>query len=45
MKKRGLVTIPRLPFPLNSGGKIAIYDTIKSLSKKYELVIIIIYDN
>uniref|UniRef100_UPI0040471732 glycosyltransferase n=1 Tax=Bacteroidota TaxID=976 RepID=UPI0040471732 len=45
MKKRGLVTIPRLPFPLNSGGKIAIYDTIKSLSKKYELVIIIIDDN
>lgn len=45
MKKRGLITIPRMPFPLNSGGRIAIYDAIKSLSKKYELVIIIIDDN
>lgn len=34
-----------MPYPLNSGGRIAIYDTIKSLSKKYELVIIIIDDN
>jgi len=45
MRKRGLIIIPRMPFPLNSGGRIAIYDTINSLSKKYELVLIIIDDN
>ncbi len=40
-----LVTIPRMPFPLNSGGRIAIYDTLRLLSKKYILTIIIIDDN
>ncbi len=43
-KKRALVVIPRMPFPLNSGGKIAIYDAIKLLSKKYSLTLIIIDD-
>ena len=40
-----LVTIPRMPFPLNSGGRIAIYDTLTILSKKYKLTLIIIDDN
>ena len=40
-----LVTIPRIPFPLNSGGRIAIYDTLSILSKKYKLTLIIIDDN
>ena len=40
-----LIPIPRMPFPLNSGGRIAIYDTLKILSKKYKLTIIIIDDN
>ena len=40
-----LIPIPRMPFPLNSGGRIAIYDTLKILCKKYELTIIIIDDN
>ena len=44
-KKRLLVVVPRIPFPLNSGGRIAIYDTIKSLSIKYELVLVIVDDD
>lgn len=40
-----LLTIPRIPFPLNSGGRIAIYDTIKLLSQKHDLIIVIIDDN
>ena len=40
-----LITIPRMPFPLNSGGRIAIYDTLKILSKKYKLTLVIIDDN
>ena len=40
-----LVTIPRMPFPLNSGGRIAIYDTLTILSMKYKLTLIIIDDN
>lgn len=44
-KRRILVTIPRIPFPLNSGGRIAIYDTLKMLSNNYILTIIIIDDN
>ena len=34
-----------MPYPLNSGGRIAIYDTLKLLSKNNELTIIIIDDN
>lgn len=45
MKKKILITIPRMPFPLNSGGRIAIYDSLKILSKKYELTLVIIDDN
>lgn len=40
-----LVTIPRMPYPLNSGGRIAIYDSLKLLSKKYDLTLVIIDDN
>jgi glycosyltransferase involved in cell wall biosynthesis len=39
-----LVTIPRMPFPLNSGGRIAIYDALTLLSKKYILTLVIIDD-
>lgn len=42
--KKGLVVIPRMPYPLNSGGRIAIYDALSLLAKKYKLVIIIIDD-
>jgi glycosyltransferase involved in cell wall biosynthesis len=44
-RKRLLIVIPRIPYPLNSGGRIAIYDTIKMLSIKYELVLIIVDDD
>jgi hypothetical protein len=44
IKKKALVVIPRMPYPLNSGGRIAIYDAVKLLSKKYELAIVIIDD-
>ncbi|MDB5002311.1 MAG: glycosyl transferase group 1 [Mucilaginibacter sp.] len=44
-RKKGLIVIPRMPYPLNSGGRIAIYDSLEQLSQKYELVIIIIDDD
>jgi glycosyltransferase involved in cell wall biosynthesis len=44
-KKKGIIVIPRMPYPLNSGGRIAIYDCLKQLSEKYDLVIIIIDDD
>jgi glycosyltransferase involved in cell wall biosynthesis len=40
-----LITVPRMPYPLNSGGRIAIYDSLKILSIKYDLTLIIIDDN
>lgn len=45
MRKKILVTIPRLPYPLNSGGRIAIYDALSTLSENYNLTIVIIDDN
>ncbi len=45
MKKKCLVLVPRMPYPLNSGGRIAIYDAIKILSRKYELVIVVVDDH
>lgn len=44
-KKSILLLVPRMPYPLNSGGRIAIFETIKSLSKHYSISIIIIDDN
>jgi len=44
-KKSILIIIPRMPYPLNSGGRIAIFETIKSLSNHYKLSIIIIDDD
>lgn len=44
-RKKILITIPRIPFPLNSGGRIAIYDTLKMLSNNFDLTLIIIDDN
>ena len=44
-KLRILIVVPRTPYPLNSGGRIAIYDTIKMLSKKYSITLVIIDDN
>jgi glycosyltransferase involved in cell wall biosynthesis len=44
-KKRLLIVVPRIPFPLNSGGRLAIYDTIESLSTNFELVLIFIDDD
>src|ERR1700760_1513948 len=44
-KKKVLLLVPRMPYPLNSGGRIAIYETVKSLSKLYDLSLIIIDDN
>ncbi len=40
-----VITIPRTPFPLNSGGRIAIYNTLRSLSKRHTLTLIIIDDD
>ncbi len=40
-----MITVPRMPYPLNSGGRIAIYDSLKILSIKYDLTLIIIDDN
>lgn len=34
-----------MPFPLNSGGRIAIYDALNMLSRKYTLVLVIIDDD
>jgi glycosyltransferase involved in cell wall biosynthesis len=45
IKKKILAIIPRMPFPLNSGGRIATYDTLKILSRKYNLVLIILDDD
>ena len=45
MRKKILITIPRIPYPLNSGGRIAIYDALHTLSKNYILTIVIIDDN
>jgi hypothetical protein len=45
MRKKILITIPRIPYPLNSGGRIAIYEVLNTLSKYYILTIIIIDDN
>lgn len=45
MRKKILITIPRMPYPLNSGGRIAIYDALNALSKNYILTIVIIDDN
>jgi hypothetical protein len=45
MRKKILITIPRIPYPLNSGGRIAIYDALNILSKKFILTIVIIDDN
>lgn len=44
-KYKILVVIPRMPYPLNSGGRIAIYDSIRILSKKYTITLVIIDDN
>jgi glycosyltransferase involved in cell wall biosynthesis len=44
MRKRGLLIIPRTPFPVNSGGRMAIFNTIKSLSEEFDLDLIIIDD-
>jgi glycosyltransferase involved in cell wall biosynthesis len=44
-KKKLLIIVPRLPYPLNSGGRIAIFDTIKSFSVRYELVLVIVDDD
>ena len=43
-KKKILLCIPRIPFPLNSGGRIAMYDVLQLLSKEFELTLIIIDD-
>lgn len=40
-----LLLVPRMPYPLNSGGRIAIFETIRSLSKHYRISIIIIDDD
>jgi glycosyltransferase involved in cell wall biosynthesis len=44
-RKRILITVPRIPFPLNSGGRIAIYDAIKLLSKRFDITLVVIDDN
>jgi glycosyltransferase involved in cell wall biosynthesis len=45
MRKRILITIPRVPYPLNSGGRIAIYYALETLAKHYLLTIVIIDDD
>lgn len=45
MKKKVLVTVPRIPYPIDSGGRYATYETIKILSKHYDVYLIIINDN
>jgi glycosyltransferase involved in cell wall biosynthesis len=44
-KKKALITVPRMPYPLNSGGRIAIYDALRLLSESFDLKIIIIDDD
>jgi glycosyltransferase involved in cell wall biosynthesis len=44
MKKKVLVIAPRIPFPLDAGGKIAIYSAIAGLSEKFEILLFIITD-
>ncbi len=39
-----LVIIPRLPFPLNSGGRILIYNSLLTLSSKFKLEVVILED-
>ena len=45
MNSRGLIIIPRLPYPINSGGRLAIYNTLVSISSVYNIDLIIIDDN
>jgi hypothetical protein len=45
VNKSILFIIPRMPYPLNSGGRLAIFETIKSFSRHYIVSIIIIDDN
>lgn len=44
-KEKALAIVPRMPYPLNSGGRIAIYDALNLLSTKYTLIIVIIDDD
>ena len=43
-KKKVLVTIPRIPYPINSGGRYATYETLKILDKYFDVYLIIIND-
>jgi hypothetical protein len=45
MNTRGLIIIPRFPYPINSGGRLAIYNTLVSISSIYDIDLIIIDDN
>lgn len=44
-KQKLIAVSARAPYPLNSGGKIASFNTLKSLSKKYYIKLYIITDN
>lgn len=43
-KKKLLILISRCPWPLNSGGRVATYGTLKVLEKYYELYLVIVED-
>lgn len=43
-RKKVLVIIPRVPYPLNSGGSYLTYETLKFLKKHYEVFVVVIDD-
>lgn len=45
MKNKILFITTLLPFPLNNGGKIKTYNTIKMLSERYDIDLICYYEN
>jgi glycosyltransferase involved in cell wall biosynthesis len=45
IKKNILAVVARMPYPFNSGGRIATHDVLLMLSKNYNITLIIIDDN
>lgn len=43
-KKKVLVIIPRIPYPINSGGRYATYETLKILAKHFDVSLVVIND-
>lgn len=43
-KKKVLVIVPRMPYPLDGGGKYFTYETLKILNKNYSVYLVVIND-